>query len=75
MANILNCNLDTCICNYGGECMAAETVKGRCKYLSTLREKRENKSPCDLCRYNPPSSGDGKPCTICPAESRPLTET
>ena len=28
---------------------------------------RERKSPCDLCRYNPPSSCDGKPCTMCPA--------
>ena len=28
------------------------------------------KSPCDLCRYNPPSSADGKPCTMCPAEGR-----
>lgn len=25
--------------------------------------------PCDLCRFNPPSSADGKPCTMCPAES------
>ena len=25
-------------------------------------------SPCDLCVYNPPSSFDGKPCTMCPAE-------
>lgn len=24
-------------------------------------------SPCDLCRYNPPSSGDGKLCSMCPA--------
>lgn len=24
-------------------------------------------SPCDLCRYNPPSSGDRKPCSMCPA--------
>jgi len=24
-------------------------------------------SPCDLCKYNPPSSTDGKPCTMCPA--------
>ena len=22
---------------------------------------------CDLCIYNPPSSCDGKPCTMCPA--------
>lgn len=24
-------------------------------------------SPCDLCMYNPPSSTDGKPCSMCPA--------
>lgn len=25
---------------------------------------------CDVCAYNPPSSGDGKPCTMCPASAR-----
>lgn len=29
------------------------------------------KTPCDLCLYNPPSSGGGKPCTMCPASSLP----
>nr|DAI62521.1 MAG TPA: SH3 domain protein [Caudoviricetes sp.] len=24
-------------------------------------------SPCTFCRFNPPSSGDGKPCCMCPA--------
>lgn len=28
------------------------------------------KTPCDLCRYNPPSSLDGKPCTLCVADGR-----
>lgn len=28
-----------------------------------------NVTPCDVCRHNPPSSGDGKPCSMCPAES------
>jgi hypothetical protein len=28
------------------------------------------KTPCDLCRYNPPSSFSDKPCTICVAERR-----
>ena len=32
--------------------------------------EQEPKSPCDVCRYNPPSSADGKPCTICPATER-----
>ena len=27
-------------------------------------------SPCDVCRYYPPSSMDGKLCTICPAERK-----
>lgn len=31
-------------------------------------QKQEPASPCDLCKYNPPSSLDGKPCTMCPAE-------
>lgn len=31
-------------------------------------EKEEPTTPCDLCVFNPPSSADGKPCTMCPAE-------
>lgn len=27
-------------------------------------------TPCDFCTYNPPSSLDGKPCTMCPACKR-----
>lgn len=23
---------------------------------------------CDFCKYGPPSSGDGKPCVVCPAD-------
>lgn len=43
--------------------------------LSALRaqqeaEKNEPLTPCDVCRYSPPSSFDGKPCTMCPAERR-----
>ena len=40
--------------------MAVEIVE---KYA-----EQEPTSPCDLCRFNPPSSCDGKPCTMCPAE-------
>lgn len=41
--------------------------------LHTLTDKRAammtgEKIPCSLCRYAPPSAGDGKPCTCCPAE-------
>lgn len=27
-------------------------------------------TPCDVCAYDPPSSCDGKPCTICPAMAK-----
>lgn len=27
-------------------------------------------SICDFCMYAPPSSFDGKPCTMCPAQLR-----
>ena len=30
----------------------------------------DNATPCDFCRYNPPSSTDGKPCCMCPATGR-----
>ena len=36
----------------------------------SVRPQVGHGSPCDLCRYNPPSSCDGKPCTMCPAEDR-----
>lgn len=42
--------------------------------IAALREmdaQEKPKTPCDLCLYNPPSSGDGKPCTMCPASSLP----
>ena len=32
-------------------------------------------TPCDACRYNPPSSTDGKPCSMCPAEGRQQDES
>lgn len=31
-------------------------------------------SPCDICRHYPPSSADGKPCSMCPAEPAEPTE-
>ena len=43
--------------------------------ISALREQERRRltgheCPCDFCRFWPPSSGDGKPCTICPAEAK-----
>ena len=30
---------------------------------------REGILPCTFCRFNPPSSSDGKPCCMCPAQA------
>ena len=32
----------------------------------------ENRSPCDLRLHNPPSSFDGKPCSMCPSQPKEL---
>lgn len=32
-----------------------------------LLVQQEHRCPCDLCGFGPPSSMNGKPCTICPA--------
>jgi len=39
-----------------------------------ILELLEQTSPCDLCMYDPPSSGDGKPCTMCPASPKEVEE-
>lgn len=50
---------------------AIEDILGDEYNLDRLRElaqaDKECISPCTFCRFNPPSSGDGKPCCICPA--------
>lgn len=32
--------------------------------------EQEPKTVCDLCVYEIPSSSNGKPCTMCPAETK-----
>ncbi len=41
-------------------------ITNKQRMLKALEQKPT--SPCDLCIFNPPSSADKKPCTICPAE-------
>lgn len=50
---------------------AIEDILGDNYDLDRLRKlaQREGISPCTFCRFNPPSSGDGKPCCMCPAEA------
>lgn len=39
------------------------------KRTSLYKKKGSPQTPCDLCMYNPPSSFDGKPCSMCPASA------
>ena len=34
-----------------------------------------NSDPCIACKWYPPSSFDGKPCTMCPAEGKEKDES
>lgn len=48
-----------------------------CNNSENTRNKAEGDAvntsfPCDTCRFNPPSSCDGKPCSMCDT-SNPLT--
>jgi hypothetical protein len=32
--------------------------------------KQSELTPCDVCKFNPPTSGDGKPCFMCPSQAK-----
>lgn len=40
------------------------------RHAPTLTQPNEPLTPCNVCRFYPPSSCDGKPCTMCPADRR-----
>lgn len=46
------------------------TVQEICERLVEAENRFKFMSPCDLCAYDPPSSGDGKPCSFCPASKK-----
>jgi len=48
-----------------GEMRGARKVINR-----IMAAKKCAASPCDLCRYNPPSSMGGKPCSVCSASAK-----
>lgn len=51
--------------------MYKDWVQSAIATAPTLTPPNEPTCPCDLCEYNPPSSLDGKPCCMCPADCRP----
>lgn len=38
--------------------------------ISKLMEEKINLAPCNVCRYEPPSSLGYKPCAYCPATAK-----
>lgn len=53
------------------EYRAVDTVE-EFRALKEAEQTRREGCPCDLCRFSPPSSRDGKPCAMCPAIGRDL---
>ena len=51
--------------------MYKDWVQSAIANAPTLTPPNEPLTPCDVCRFSPPSSGDGKPCCLCPADRRP----
>lgn len=50
-----------------GYCSALGLTASRLRELA--KADKEGITPCTFCRFNPPSSCDGKPCSMCPAEA------
>jgi len=65
-----------------GKCPINEAYKRLAAYEDTGKTPEEvaalvrarEYDVCELCAYNPPSSCDGKPCTMCPATPREAAE-
>lgn len=56
---------------YGGEELTVSELCTRLREAEARAEKKiKQLTPCDMCAYDPPSSGDGKPCSFCPASKK-----
>ena len=55
-----------------GHQLAYDRIYAYSKTLEIIDKyaEQEPKTVCDLCVYETPSSSDGKPCTMCPAETK-----
>lgn len=62
----LDPEIDVFCTNCGGQTFVYETVGEAIEAWN----RRAANVPCDLCRFAPPSSMDGKPCTMCVADGR-----
>ena len=46
------------------------TIREICERLERAENRLKFMSPCDLCAYDPPSSGDRKSCSFCLASKK-----
>ena len=49
---------------------AADAIADLLARAEAAEDKIKQMTPCDRCAYDPPSSGDGKPCSFCPASKK-----
>ena len=49
---------------------AADAIAELLARAEAAEKKIKQLTPCDMCAYDPPSSGDGKPCSFCPASKK-----
>ena len=49
---------------------AADAIADLLARAGAAEDKIKQMTPCDRCEYGPPSSGDGKPCSFCPASKK-----
>lgn len=49
---------------------AADAIADLLAHAEATEKKIQQLTPCDRCAYDPPSSGDGKPCSFCPASKK-----
>lgn len=54
--------------------VVAEIIMMQPEHTEEHTETHSCVSPCDVCKHYPPSSADGKPCSMCPAEPAEPTE-
>lgn len=57
--------MKACFCSDGDMNEVLDAIESTINEIPSMQPKE--KLPCDVCKYHPPSSMDGKPCAFCPA--------
>ena len=67
----IECENEDCGAMMGFEAEVVSRIEAIAAWNRRAQPASEPLTPCDACRYNPPSSCDGKPCVMCPASGKP----